>query len=500
VNDTRTAWFWAPGRGHPSQAGPLSGRVRDYGLVIQRSSHLRIQGLKFFACAPFVDQSEHIRLEQCRFRYASENKFMLGQFEWFSPARSGPGHSGNNMFLLRNGQHYAFVDCVMEYCNSPVGLLADGIRVENCLFHDIEWVVNSSGGSGSVWLGAGARALRNTIHTCGNSEGLRPIGPGAEIAWNHLYRMGLMQIDGSAINCGMESHRGLAVHHNWIHDCNREAIRFDYPDADALHPKGQAGALCFNVMWNSQLPMVKGDRNLVHSNVSFGHHKHGEFGGGSLDGTRDLVILGFRKIHPNVLFNEHTLARNNIGRLGHFIAGDELPCREDHNLNISKVADKVLRDPLNWDFRPKPEAQVVDAGKAIRPEDKPDPDTPLIAVEHLGKAPDIGAYEHGVTSYWIPGRQYPHATTPVPPDGATNVKPDADLMFLGGLQAGKHLIHFGESEQTLKRRAELKDTNIFLPGQLTPSQTYYWRVDAVREGKTIAGPIWKFTVAPASAN
>ena len=30
-----------------------------------------------------------------------------------------------------------------------------------------------------------------TIHTCGNSEGLRPRGAGAEIAYNHVYRMGL---------------------------------------------------------------------------------------------------------------------------------------------------------------------------------------------------------------------------------------------------------------------------------------------------------------------
>ena len=81
---------------------------------------------------------------------------MLGRFEWFSPARSRPEHAGNNMFILRNGRNYALTNCCIEYCNSPVGLLADGIRVENCLFHDIEWDVNSDGGSGSVWLGAGA--------------------------------------------------------------------------------------------------------------------------------------------------------------------------------------------------------------------------------------------------------------------------------------------------------------------------------------------------------
>ena len=491
---TRTVSFWATGGKNPAEVGTVTARVRDYGLVIRESQHLHVSGLEFFACAPFVDQAEAVRFEQCRFRYPSENKFVLGKYEWFSPWRSGPSNPDNNMFILRNGRQYALTNCIVEFCNSPVGLLAEGIQVENCLFHDIEWDVNSDGGSGSVWIGAGAKAIRNTIHTCGNSEGLRPKGPGAEIAWNHLYRMGLLQIDGAAINCGMQTHRGLAVHHNWVHDCNREAIRLDYPDVDGLHPDGQAGTFCFNVMWNSQLPMVKGDRNLVHNNVSFGHHKHGEFGGGSLDGVRDLVILGFGKIHRNVAFNEHTLALNNIARLGHFIKGDDLPCRDDHNLNIPRAAETALRDPLNCDFRPKPDAEVVDAGRTIRPEDKPDPETPLVSVEYLGKAPDIGAYEQGATSYWIPGRLEPHATIPIPPDGSTNVNLDADLMFLGGDRAERHIVYFGESREALQKRAELEDANIFTPGGLRRGETYYWRVDAVSDGKTTSGPIWRFTV------
>lgn len=492
--ETKTASFWAPGGTNPDEAGTVTARVRDYGLVVQGSQHFHVHGIEFFACAPFVDQSEDVIFADCRFRYPSENKFMLGRFEWFSPWKSGPGNPGNNMFILRNGRQYALRNCLVEFCNSPVGLLAEGIHIENCLFHDVEWDVNSDGGSGSVWIGAGSQAIRNTIHTCGNSEGLRPIGPRAEIAWNHLYRMGLLQIDGAAINCGMQSHRGLAVHHNWVHDCNREAIRFDYPDADGLDPDGQAGTLCFNVMWNSQLPMVKGDRNLVYNNVSFGHHKHGEFGDGSLADVRDLVILGFRKIHRDVLFNEHTLACNNVARLGHFIKGDELPCREEHNLNRPKAAENVLRDPSNWDFRPKPNAEIVDAGRELSSQDKPDPDTPLVPFGYLGRAPDIGAYECGDTLYWIPGRQDVNASTPVPPDGAKAVAPDADLMFLGGYRAEKHVVYFGSSHDALLRQMELKDTNICTPGKLQPGNTYYWRADAVRDGKTIGGHVWRFTV------
>jgi len=67
-------------------------------------------------------------------------------------------------------------------------------------------------------------------------------------------------------------------------------------------------------------------------------------------------------------------------------------------------------------------------------------------------------------------------------------------MFLGGDPAERHVVYFGESREALQKQAELGDTNIFTPGRLRRGQTYYWRVDAVRDGDTLKGPIWKFTV------
>jgi hypothetical protein len=84
--------------------------------------------------------------------------------------------------------------------------------------------------------------------------------------------------------------------------------------------------------------------------------------------------------------------------------------------------------------------------------------------------------------------------------GGKNPAEAADLMFLGGYRAEKHIVCFGESREAMKRQAELKDTNIFNPGRLIRGQTYYWRVDAVREGKTTAGPVWKFTAGKEREN
>jgi hypothetical protein len=90
---------------------------------------------------------------------------------------------------------------------------------------------------------------------------------------------------------------------------------------------------------------------------------------------------------------------------------------------------------------------------------------------------------------------YPHASTPVPPHDAVDVKPDADLMFLGGYKAEAHIVYFGESRDSLNRVAELTDTNLYSPPNSVAGQTYFWRVDAVNDdGVVVTGPVWKFTV------
>ena len=95
---------------------------------------------------------------------------------------------------------------------------------------------------------------------------------------------------------------------------------------------------------------------------------------------------------------------------------------------------------------------------------------------------------------------------PVPPDGATNVQPDADLMFLGGSgAAGRHRVLVGASADALSEVATLDgDANIATPpaGLMGALATVYWRVDMQPGGDTslpwLAGPVWSFRVQPLS--
>ena len=76
-------------------------------------------------------------------------------------------------------------------------------------------------------------------------------------------------------------------------------------------------------------------------------------------------------------------------------------------------------------------------------------------------------------------------------------RPDCDLMWLGGYKAERHRVYFGTSRDPGFHKTFEGDANIFDPGTLKPGQTYYWRVDAIREGKTIEGETWGFTVRSA---
>ena len=99
-----------------------------------------------------------------------------------------------------------------------------------------------------------------------------------------------------------------------------------------------------------------------------------------------------------------------------------------------------LRDPENFDFRPKQNSTLVDAGLHISG----------ITDGYEGEAPDSGAYEVGATSYWIPGHQVEKARTPIAPNGSTTVKPDADLMWLEGKDAKLNHVYFGVDLTTLR--------------------------------------------------
>jgi hypothetical protein len=248
--------------------------------------------------------------------------------------------------------------------------------------------------------------------------------------------------------------------------------------------------MSYNVAWNTPGGyMVKGDKHLFHNNILLGE-----------EGCVYLFNL------PEwASSNRHTLAANNAVPAFWADRGKgKAKMLATLRNNITGDISQHLRDPENLDFRPKKDSPLIDAGEVIRPADVKWKTTPITrSAQIIGEGPDVGAYEYGSPHYWIPGFKFAHASTPVPPDGTTTAKRDCDLMWLGGYEADAHDVYFSASSDEIRRAKKgdpafrktfVGSVNIFHPGALERSRTYYWRVDARRGDETIKGMIWRFTV------
>jgi len=186
--------------------------------------------------------------------------------------------------------------------------------------------------------------------------------------------------------------------------------------------------------------------------------------------------------------NPNTVTRNNAADN---FTDDPIPGTASHNFvgqREPKTLKDLLRDPDNWDSRPRADAvELIDQGTPVTC--SVNGQTIDVTAGYNGDAPDIGAYEYGDTNYWIPGRIVPQASMPVPPSGNQNVKLDADLMWLGGKDATSYDVYFGTEPGNLTFQGS-QTNNIFSPGPLAPDTVYYWRIDSVGPDGTVTGDVW----------
>lgn len=481
--DTRTLSVKLPDHRQPEDLD-LRGKVRDYNLLLEDCAHLRFFDIHFFATTFGISNSHHILVEGSRLLYPSTHKFVLGSYGWVKRTPSRP--ADNSMTYVYNDGDGPFGNvirhCTMAYPNSPaIGLYSPGLIFDHCEVHHVEWDVNSSGGSGALPGGAHTTVRQSTLHTTGNSEGIR-LGPGSTIEGNRVFHTSLLQHDGSAINVGTQAQQGTVVRHNWVYRTHRQGIRLD----STSRAFGKDAAVWRNVIFDIGAgetgSKFKGDYHLVAGNTAF-------------DGLIGIPT----RFGDTVDHNHHSLVCNNL--TDYLVEWnlrnrrDGIPAKRDHNVTGEGSVRRLLRDPDNFDFRPRADASVlVDAGRVVRREELPGRHIRLPEQAFVGEAPDIGAYEFGALDYWIPGAAQWTASAPVPPDGSHTVKSNADLMWKPGREALSHTVYFGSDGEAMQATTGFTH-NVFHPGPLMPGQSYTWRVDAVASNGTChPGDPWSFTV------
>ncbi len=492
--DTQTIYYRAPGAVDPSTLpSTLRGRVTDYALTVGNSENVRVQGLDFFSASVAVKADcDGVEIDSCHFLYPNEYKFMLGITQQvYSDTYTDPLVASNSTCFVIQGSNCVLENSVFEYSNTHIVLSGSDMRVENNLFHDIEWDVVSSGASGTFNLGERMRFLRNRAFRCGNSEGARPLSQrhDSEVAYNHLSQMSLLQVDGAAINCSLHSHRNH-VHHNWVHDSKRAAIRWDWWP-DPVNSEAHGGCFHHNVTWNCPIWQIKNDHNVLFNNV----------------GTLNASVYFYDYAGGT---NDYSVAVNNLTQKM-FQHGAVL---RDNHTELGFEFD-LLRDWEQFDFRPASGVNpLVDAGSDLLLSEIPGLATYNIPVPNdgtkadistVGSAPDIGAYEFGSAEYWIPGRKTAQASMPIPADGGTTDPVGRDLIYLIGYEGVSANILLGTSSNSMSLFSSQSDpTNVVDLATLNGKTTYFWRVDTVlADSSVVTGEVWSFTTTalpPATAS
>ncbi len=539
--DAQTEWFydpptkelylWPKGGGVPS--GTIEGKVQSYALTFNDCMHVELRGINFYGTTFSMDNCVDMLVEDCDFDFPHTSRRMLGEPEAvnITSINAGRDQWQPSRVTVRN--------CNMRETDGPaIEMRGYGNVIENCSFERIDWT-GAHGGGATFETGKspGLQFRRNTVKTTGASEGVSCpksvkvlnrngtytdtgswlIAPYVTyedlyptlIELNHLSEMGKVQSDGAHIQAGSQQIPGLMYRYNWAYVSDKNGLRFDGGGGWDNQPPGVEGTQHHNVVFGTRKQAVKGDREYCYNNTCFDSSQQDIYVGGNY--PRFNAFNTRSKIGNNAC---NTISYSGKG------ANGEFPGEATNNYigGIEGVDVKTLLVDIDqFDFRPKAGSPLVDAG-TVEHGYTMEHFTNFLAAElfvdglptgnvlaytngitdgFAGAAPDIGAYEYGAASYWIPGQQTAQASTPIPMDGATNQPTNRELIYLIGYKGTSASIYLGTSANNLQFIAAKPDPqNIVDPGTLLAGTTYYWRADSVlADSSVVAGEVWSFTTA-----
>ena len=360
--DSSRMHLWAPDGQAPTTL-TVEAKRRIHAIDLSGRSHIQIIGLHFRAGGILTDEkTSDVLLKNLR-----------GEYIGHSYVRDISAEAS----VLIVGRNIEINSCEFSRSSgSIVRIEGSDNKLINCLIYE--------GNYGAKWKGAvsfaGRRHLisHNTIRDSGRDlvtiHGLME----SIIEFNDLSNAGWLTQDLGMIYGHNTDFMNTVIRYNRVHDNlakgHTAGIYFDHLSHNVI--------VHHNVIWNVPGNPIQINNpsyfNLVYNNTCWR--------------TRNFTT--FDHSHRNDLFG--TRLHNNI-----FNAQIRLPdhVAKDHNL-IQK--DPPLAAPSSARFTLKPGSGAIDAGVVLRG----------ITGKHEGKAPDLGAYEHG-REEWKTGHDFENPPKPV---------------------------------------------------------------------------------------
>jgi uncharacterized protein YjdB len=504
---TRKLTLWPENDQDPNGLNIYARNLSDAFKGDANTKYVVIDGLDFFAMKFDFNYSDNITIQNCDLTYYSISERALGGEELSKTT----DFTGSSTDFCENIKVF---NCAFRYADGT-GFNAnyiDKLTFENNLIYKVgyytcnEWDEYGQRRNTHAFHAYNSKDIhycRNTVNTTGTSQSVcfGRYGTGSPeypiVAEYNLNTKccGLMTDVASMYMAEEDVHESVA-RYNWFIDNYRRDFRWDGANInEVLTAKGN---FYRNVgkegLYAKHGFRLKGDFHEIYNSITVGD-----------TWTFDIA--------EGKGGNANTVSRNNAADAWSTILSEDgynwdLPGDDANNYRPgsyggTKSMHQLLRDPDNWDFRPRADAiELIDQG------------TPVICtvngVEidvtegYLGKAPDVGAYEFGDSTYWIGGRQEAQASMPVPMNNGVNVLTDADLMYLIGLDGVKAHIYMGTSEDNLSLVTTKNDpyniVDLSNGFALEQNQTYYWRVDTeLADGTVVTGDVWSFTTGEKSS-
>ena len=236
---------------------------------------------------------------------------------------------------------------------------------------------------------------KNTItkNTIENVQASATVTPGERsiFSYNKVTKTGALQSDGSVFQGTRNFVADSEVHHNYVYNTPKLALRYDAPGDDPT-AAGQRGKMYNNVAINTSGIMVKGDYHYIANNTVIGSNKNG------------MIILDEENSNLN------TVTQNNlVDKLsGHrSLSNFEDKDRDDNpdypipgtssnnwngwdsvkteNIDVTNIDNTIYNLIDSLTLIPLEGSPLIDAGISIE----------SIPQEIIGSSPDIGAYEYG---------------------------------------------------------------------------------------------------------
>jgi len=493
--ESKTVYLWTEDSGDPN-GREIRGKSQTYAFDLDNCEFITFNGLGLFATSLKLD-GDHISFVNGAISYPDMPKTLLGIY-------------GHEVPAIEASQCWNFTmeNCIVEYSQYHVIQVKNvGSVFENNYFHHLGMM-----GLGTTGCFMNVNTFRyNTLKTIGHRAAVKCNSSpesGRNQSWNILDGWGYLY---SNDGVGFQTSQGGSVNsvraYNWFLRSDKPGHRYDGPEEGKGFPTLGLSHHLVGLRTKSVSTNIKGDYNQAYNYLG-------------IESTSEHGSIAIRWNLETGEGNRNSILQNcaadgiNIGKW------HPLPCIHSNNWDASKKGGNMLdfhpgADLL--DFRPEADAPLVNAGTEV----------PGITDGYLGSAPDIGAYEWGDDTYWIPGYSGPSCSLPIPFHGALEMALDRDLIFRHAYQSDRAMIYFGVSHDAVLNATQAdagevvlvsldSGRNIVTPTMLmgnpngydpspylllddphtllSPNTTYYWRADAVGgDGDTIKGAVWSFS-------